>query len=294
MEVAEKLYTKGFISYPRTETDQFDPGMDLRALCQKQTQSHQWGPFAQQLVDGAFEQPRNGRNNDKAHPPIHPVTFVTPDALDNHNERRVFEFVTRRFLACCSSDAIGESTTVHLSYGPEEFHANGLVVIARNYLDVYPYDKWESSQVLPVFTSGEEFVPTEALMTDGKTSAPGYLTEPELIALMDVNGIGTDATMAEHIAKIKEREYVFTRVKTGAGARGGATTGRGRGRGKRGRGGCDDGGGSGKTGVEEFVPSSLGIALVEGYDQIGFDNSVTKPFLRKEASCYLVWDTGLC
>ena len=29
----------------------------------------------------------------------------------------------------------------------------------------------------------------------GETSAPKYLTEPELIALMDVNGIGTDATI---------------------------------------------------------------------------------------------------
>jgi DNA topoisomerase-3 len=36
----------GWISYPRTETDQFDKGIDLRALVQKQTPSPDWGEFA--------------------------------------------------------------------------------------------------------------------------------------------------------------------------------------------------------------------------------------------------------
>ncbi|KAF8251810.1 DNA topoisomerase III [Wilcoxina mikolae CBS 423.85] len=221
MDVAEKLYTSGYISYPRTETDQFDRGMDLRALVEKQVPSTDWGQFATHLLNGGFSQPRNGSHNDKAHPPIHPICFVSPTSL-TYDEKRVYEFITRRFLACCSEDAQGMSTTVSLSYGDEGFHANGLMVVARNYLDVYPYDKWESSQQLPQFVEGETFVPTEANITDGKTSPPGYLTEPELIALMDVNGIGTDATMAEHISKIKERQYVFTRQKgrDGGGFRG--------------------------------------------------------------------------
>ena len=47
MKVAEDLYTKGFISYPRTETDQFDEGIDLKRLIEKQTQDNRWGPHAQ-------------------------------------------------------------------------------------------------------------------------------------------------------------------------------------------------------------------------------------------------------
>lgn len=47
-KVAEDLYTKGWISYPRTETDQFDRGMDLRRLIEKQTQDNAWGPHAQE------------------------------------------------------------------------------------------------------------------------------------------------------------------------------------------------------------------------------------------------------
>jgi DNA topoisomerase-3 len=253
-------------------------------------------------MTGGFQWPREGRNNDKAHPPIHPVNYVTPSQL-NGDERKVYEFVVRRFLACCSTDAKGSLTQVEVEYGPEIFRTSGLIVLERNYLDVYPYDKWESSQQLPEFAVGETFVPNTVKMAEGKTGPPGYLTEPELIALMDANGIGTDATMAEHINKIKERNYVQTRTGSGAGAAhvdddagppetgGGRGRGRGRGgRGGRGRGGAAAGG-RGRGGLEEFIPTTLGVALIEGYESLEFETSLSKPFLRKEvySASLIVW-----
>jgi DNA topoisomerase-3 len=306
MTVAEKLYNKGFISYPRTETDRFDKGMNLRALVQKQTQDNRWGPFAQNLVDGAFQQPRQGRHDDKAHPPIHPITYAAPTVLDD-SEKRIYELVTRRFLACCSEDAQGMATDISMLYGDEAFNAHGVIVLARNYLDVYPYENWTGTAELPKFAVGETFAPTEAMITEGKTGPPGYLTESDLIALMDANGIGTDATMAEHIQKIQEREYVKAVVPGGGAANQAAAEdddddeppaaaargGRGRGRGGRGaarargggaqRGGAGRGGGRGGAGrVREFLPTSLGVALIEGFDRMHFETSLGKPFLRKE------------
>ncbi|KAH0542900.1 hypothetical protein FGG08_002760 [Glutinoglossum americanum] len=294
MKIAEELYTKGFISYPRTETDQFDREMDLRALIEKQTVDKNWGAYARGLLGGNFRHPRAGRNNDQAHPPIHPVSYVASDALTTGEHRRIYEFVVRRFLACCSEDAKGDATTIEIEFGDENFHAHGLLVRERNYLDVYPYERWESSQQLPNFTVDEQFVPTEAVMMEGQTGPPGYLTEPELIALMDANGIGTDATMAEHIAKIKEREYVICRPRSGVarhdgngdervvgGGRGGRGQ-RGRGGGPRARGAGSDGGRGGRNTIVELIPSTLGVALVEGYNSMGFESSLTKPFLRKE------------
>ncbi|KAI9803660.1 MAG: DNA topoisomerase [Piccolia ochrophora] len=261
MTLAEDLYNKGFISYPRTETDQFDKGMDLRKLVEKQIVDHRWGTYAGELTNGKFLQPRVGRNNDKAHPPIHPLCAVDPTALGNDESRRVYEFITRRFLACCSEDARGEATDVGILYGDENFHTHGLTVVERNYLDVYPYEKWESTEQLPKFRVGERFNPDEAMMTEGKTSPPGYLTEPELLALMDANGIGTDATMPEHIAKVKTRGYVMTR-----------TRGEAAGRSAR----------SATNAQQEFIPTTLGVALVKGYERVGLETSLSKPFLRKE------------
>ncbi|GAM88847.1 hypothetical protein ANO11243_068810 [Dothideomycetidae sp. 11243] len=296
MQIAEDLYQKGFISYPRTETDQFDAGMDLKQLVNKQTQSPAWGQFAQSLIDGGYHTPRNGRNNDKAHPPIHPVNYVNPASL-NPDDRRVHEFVVRRFLACCGEDAKGVRSEVELLWGGETFRASGLMVLERNYLEVYPYEKWTSTAELPKFEVGETIEPTEATLKEGKTTAPKYLTEPELIGLMDTNGIGTDATMAEHIAKIKERQYVSTQnVARSAGADDGNvedsdvderanTSGRGRGRGRgRARAGVNAARANNRSGrgVDQFIPTTLGVALYEGYERMGFETSLTKPFLRKE------------
>jgi DNA topoisomerase-3 len=254
-------------------------------------------------MNGAFQAPRRGKNNDKAHPPIHPVAHVAQNNLDSPEDRKVYEFVVRRFLASCSDDAHGHSTTVDLDLSGERFTATGLIVTERNYLDVYPYDKWTSSQPLPAFTQGETIMPSSLEMVEGKTSAPHYLTEPELIGLMDANGIGTDATMADHIEKIVDRQYVFKQPggraaqnneedgmaeidddipeDAGRGGRG-ARGARGRGRGGRGRGQGRPPAGAQRGGVMEFVPSTLGIGLVEGYNSMNFDVSLIKPYLRKQ------------
>lgn len=295
MTIAEGLYNKGFISYPRTETDRFDKGMNLRALVEKHNSDERWGQFAQGLVNGGFQQPREGRHDDKAHPPIHPITYAAPTVL-NFDEGRLYEYVVRRFLACCSDDAKGMATDVDLDYGEEAFNAHGVIVLERNYLDVFVYEKWNNTVELPSFTEGERFQPTEAMLNEGKTTAPGYLTEADLIALMDVNGIGTDATMAEHIQKIQDREYVATIERSGQAqgddeesdpappSRGGRGRGRGRGsrgvRGSRGRGGAAPSGGRG--GIKVFVPTQLGVALILGFDRMNFETSLGKPFLRKE------------
>ncbi|KAI9756066.1 MAG: DNA topoisomerase [Lichina confinis] len=296
MKVAEDLYTRGFISYPRTETDSFNKEIDLKKLVEKQLHDGRWGQYAQGLLDGGYRTPRAGRHDDQAHPPIHPVAYASPSVLTNEDERRLYEFVARHFLACCSEDAKGDSSTIEIKLGDERFNANGLTVRERNYLDVYPYHRWESSRQLPVFTLGEEFIPTEATMTTGKTSPPGYLTEPELLGLMEANGIGTDATMAEHIAKIKERHYVMTQSGGAANLAAaddddpaetvGGGRGRGRGRGGRGRGGRGAAQGSSTRGsgssVQIFIPTNLGVALIQGYEAMGFETSLSKPFLRKE------------
>jgi DNA topoisomerase-3 len=80
------------------------------------------------------------------------------------------------------------------------------------------------------------------MMHEGTTSPPPLLTEADLIKLMDDNGIGTDATIAEHIHKIQKRNYI---VPIGG----------------------------------FFEPTPLGEALVAGYNFIGF-RKLNQPQLR--------------
>lgn len=257
LAVAEKLYNQGLLSYPRTETDQFDPNFDFSSLIDKQKSDGQWGAYAAALGQGAFERPRNGRKNDEAHPPIHPTMHA--NSLSGE-EKKVYDYVTRRFLASCSKDAIGQNTTVRINVAGEGFKASALVVLQRNYLDVFLYDKWESSASFPAgaYEQDMRFNPSSIEMKEGETQRPRYLTEADLVGLMDTHGIGTDATIADHIAKVIEREYVFKR--------------------QEGR------------GAPVLVPSTLGIGLVEGYNRIDLEKSLSKPYLRAEVSSLIRLD----
>ncbi|KAI9179876.1 DNA topoisomerase [Blastocladiella emersonii ATCC 22665] len=251
MAVAERLYQQGFVSYPRTETNVFEDAFDLRPLIEQQAGDPAWGGFAGHLLHGdGFARPRRGPKNDKAHPPVHP-TRAAPHLQGE--ERRVYELITRRFLAACSRDAQGRETKVTLAIAGEHFSASGLVIYARNYLDVYPYDRWSESEI-PDFVPGEQFVPAVCEMVAGETSPPSLLTEADLITLMDANGIGTDATIHEHIKKVVDRNYVEKR----------------------------NGGGA-----VLLAPSALGIALVEGMDAVT-TLSLAKPHLRAHLEANLV------
>ncbi|KAF1761929.1 hypothetical protein GCK72_010188 [Caenorhabditis remanei] len=154
---------------------------------------------------------------------------------------KVYELVVRHFLACVSQDAQGEETMVNLSIGSEKFHSSGLRIRDMGYLKVYIYEKW-GNRLLPTYTQDERFSDYQLKIGDGKTQPPDLLTEADLIALMDKFGIGTDATHAEHIEKIKSREYIGVKP---------------------------DG---------KLIPSFLGLALVDGYDDMGF--AMSKPDLR--------------
>lgn len=90
----------GYISYPRTETNIFPKELDLRPLVEMQTADGAWGGFARDLL-GQGVTPRQGKKSDQAHPPIHPTKYAAGN-LGGENERKVYEFIVRHFLACCS------------------------------------------------------------------------------------------------------------------------------------------------------------------------------------------------
>ncbi len=157
---------------------------------------------------------------------------MSSGSFETAEEAKIFELVTRHFLACCSPDATGTNSHIQVKVGPtEKFHIDGLVVLARNWLDVYPYARWGGGgdgDPLPNLSVGQRLMIDKFEIFQGQTEPPSALSEEELIDLMDKNGIGTDATMHEHIKTVQERGY------------------------------CS------KDSSRKFIPSQLGIALVKG------------------------------
>ena len=244
MKVAEKLYTSGFISYPRTETNIFPKEINLNTLVEAQLSDNRWGGFATKIMNEYNgPHPRIGKKSDQAHPPIHPLK---PAVNLSGNDAKVYELIARHFLACVSQDALGKETTIEIDINGEKFHANGLMIIQRNFLEVYVYEKWSDKEI-PNYENVKEFFPTNIDLVGGETQPPKLLTEADLITLMDKHGIGTDATHADHIETVKSREYI----------------------------GIQDG--------DKLVPGQLGIALCDGYDSMALlETNLSKPNLRAE------------
>ena len=208
MDIAEKLYRDGLISYPRTETQRYKPTelSGLRKLVEDVQASSVYGTYCNKLLtQNRYNNPKMGSGDDKAHPPIHPVRYAENNEL-NAKEKKVYDLIMRHFLATLSPDAKGQETTIRVQMGEEFFRTKGLIVEDKGYLEIYTFDYWSNSYV-PNFAEGETVVPYSLNMEKGITSPPNFLTEAELIGLMDKNGIGTDATIHEHIKHVQDRGY---------------------------------------------------------------------------------------
>ena len=247
MTAAEKLYHEGLISYPRTETDKFPAEFNLQEAISRFRSHTTFGQFATKLLENnGFAQPRAGQHDDHAHPPITPCKAVALDSIPDANMRKIYELVCKHFLACCSKDARGQQTVITVQMGTEFFTARGLMVTEENWLEIYkPYEHWSAGAGnLPRLENGQEFEPAALEMESGSTQPPTALSEHELISEMNTYQIGTDATIAQHIKKILEREYAY------------------------------------QDASQRFHPTDLGIALVKGYNAMGYQ--LNKPHLRRE------------
>ncbi|KAJ7948091.1 DNA topoisomerase [Quillaja saponaria] len=244
MKVAEELYQAGFISYPRTETDTFPSRTDLHTIVEEQQGHPDWGSYAQRLLDsgaGLWRNPSSGGHDDKAHPPIQPTKFSTGESGWREEHWKLYELVVRHFLACVSQPAVGAETIIELDIAGELFSASGRVILAKNYLDVYRFESWGGSMI-PPYVVGQQFIPTALTLDSGVTRPPPLLSEADLLSCMDKEGIGTDATMHDHIKKLLDRFYAT------------------------------------KDTNMRFTPTNLGESLVMGYDDMGY--KLWKPYLR--------------
>ncbi|XP_031381136.1 DNA topoisomerase 3-beta isoform X2 [Punica granatum] len=232
MQLAERLYTQGFISYPRTESTAYPSSFDFRGTLAALVNNPTSGNYVEKLLAEGFHKPRGGVDVGD-HPPVTPINSATEDMLGN-DAWRLYQYVCQHFLGSVSPDCKYVRTKVEFTIGGESFHCVGLRVTAKGFTSIMPWLA-VSEKTLPQFTKGEKLEVSKVELYEGCTSAPDYLSESELISLMEKNGIGTDASISVHINNICERNYV--QVQPG----------------------------------RKLVPTALGISLIRGYQCIDPD-----------------------
>ncbi|CCD17943.1 DNA topoisomerase III, putative [Trypanosoma vivax Y486] len=211
---AESLYQEGYVSYPRTETDSFSlTDNELLEIAGLQSGNSEVGQYVSAMLgdrQNRFRRPLRCGHDDKAFPQIYP-TKLMPSS--NDPRMPLYNLIVRHFLACVSPDNVAATTSVNAVFGEEKFTTSGTAVLERGWLEVYPYERWHST-CIPAYKRVERFTPTAVNLERHRTTPPSTLTEANLIALMNKHGIGTDATVAQYIKTVLDRECVKKREGT--------------------------------------------------------------------------------
>ena len=239
MHVAEKLYLNGYITYPRTESTAYSKNFDFYGILNSFSRANL--PFSNYAGDimNCYNKPKWGVDQGD-HPPITPTNKVFKGG--HGQDWKLYDFVCRHFLGTISQDAKFANTNIQFASGEHKFKINGSIVKNKGFTEITPWIKL-SDKIIPEFKMGESYYLKDLEQIEGQTQPPDYLTESELITLMEKNGIGTDASMATHINNIVERNYVTINSK-----------------------------------MRKQVPTQLGNSLVQGIKEI--DNELVSPNLR--------------
>lgn len=241
MQIAERLYTQGYISYPRTETNQYPENFDLHAVLRVLQPSGDFGDEAR-AISTDFQTPRKGKDAGD-HPPITPMKLGQRNDFDR-DTWRVYEFICRHFMGTISRDLKYRTTTAKLKVGLESFTCTANVLLDAGFTKVMTWQAFGKDEAMPPFVQGTQVAINDVRLAESQTGPPDYLTEAELITLMEQHGIGTDASIPVHINNICQRNYV--KIESG----------------------------------RKLIPTTLGIVLVHGYQKI--DPELVLPTMRSE------------
>jgi DNA topoisomerase-1 len=205
MRVAEDLYMAGHISYPRTDNTVYPSSLDLKEALAMLTQ----GEFAReagQLLAQPALRPSRGDKRTTDHPPIYPTGAPRRGQLGDR-EWRLYELVTRRFMATLADDAVMESNRVDVALTGEPFVARGNRVVHPGWFEYYPYSRQKDLE-LPLLQKDDLVTLVDKQFDAKETQPPPRYGQGTLIELMEKHNLGTKATRHAIIQNLYDRGYV--------------------------------------------------------------------------------------
>lgn len=204
----QTLYEAGYLSYPRTDSTIYPESLELRSLIEMFVGT-EFDEYAKALLKKADKEglhPTQGKKEDPAHPPIHPVAPAKRSEI-KEDEWKIYELVVRRFFATFAGEAEWDTLKVEIDINSEDFKSNGSRLTEEGWRWYYPYNKPED-RVLPHLQEGDVLKITNKELFDKETQPPSRYGQGRLIRIMDDMGIGTKATRADIINKLVSRYYI--------------------------------------------------------------------------------------
>jgi DNA topoisomerase-1 len=206
LDIAQDLYTNGYISYPRTSSQELPPAIGFRTILAGLAKQAAFALLAAQLLKKDRLEPRNGPKTDPAHPAIFP-TGIAPKALEAR-AGKIYDLIAKRFLATFGEPAVRETVTLTLAVKTEPFVARGSRTTSPGWHTLYaPYVKLEEAE-LPAVANGDTVTVRKITLHSRETQPPKRYTPSSLVRELEKRGLGTKATRAEIVETLSHRNYI--------------------------------------------------------------------------------------
>ncbi|MDO5634086.1 MAG: type I DNA topoisomerase [Micrococcus sp.] len=224
MQVAQRLYENGYITYMRTDSVNLSQEA-IQAAREQATELY----GASSIPASPRVYAKRSENAQEAHEAIRPSgdSFRTPAQVKSElrqDEFRLYELIWKRTVASQMADAKGYTATLRFSAQATDgrtaqFSASGTVITFKGFLDAYEEGKDTSEEEesnsretrLPQVAEGETLTGEPIAPTGHETSPPARYTEASIVAELERREIGRPSTYAPTISTIMDRGYVSKR-----------------------------------------------------------------------------------
>ena len=204
MQLAQRLYEAGHITYMRTDSVAF------ASIAVDAIRDYVGGAFGPDYIPAKpnFYKSK-AKNAQEAHEAIRPTdpTRLAESISAEPAGQKLYDLIRRRALASQMSEAKLEQSTVTIDAVPGVFRASGQRILFPGFLSIYGIEDKEEN-ILPELTEKESLDLKELLPEQHFTEPPPRFTEASLIKVLEEQGIGRPSTYAPTIDTLVQRRYV--------------------------------------------------------------------------------------
>lgn len=214
MQIAQKLYEDGLITYMRT--DAVNLSKEAIAACRDAILKYFGEAYLPKVPK---EYKTKSKNAQEAHEAIRPSDVMnTPKKMEvklDSDAHKLYELIWKRTVACQMNPAVLDKVAIDATSadGKIVLRANGQVIDFDGFLKLYQESKDDAddddeNRILPNVTEGEAVTKGEVIPEQHFTTPPPRFTEASLVKKLEELGIGRPSTYATIIAVLQERKYV--------------------------------------------------------------------------------------
>lgn len=209
MSVAQKLYENGFITYMRTDATNLSAEAvgEIRNFITK-NYGDKFLPASPNIYV------TKSKNAQEAHEAIRPTHFNSAEHELDGDEKKLYELIWKRTIACQMTNAEFDSVAVDILTDDKiaTFHTVGTTRTFDGFMKVYVEDKDdnddEENEKLPPLSVGDKITISEIKPEQHFTMPPARYTEASLVKKLEELGIGRPSTYATIMSTIVDRNYV--------------------------------------------------------------------------------------